>query len=281
MNRGIKGITYYLISHNRTFSDGLLPGRSKGSDSISKAMISHVDLKTQAKAKIRDYIMSLDLSESNKLPREELFCRMIGVSRVTLRSALSELEIEGLVHRIHGKGTFVNMTRVNMRLSFSPVGRFSDLIEEAGFKPRVQVLDVEVIEADPQLAQALGIEAGREVVRDKKLFYADDEICAYCEDCFDRSLIGGRDPQELREGYPSVFHYLHEVTGRKVSWDKVELRCVPASAKKELKVFGHRPLLQLHGINYDWQDRPLILIDEYVDSQILNFCQIRQRIISY
>ena len=244
-------------------------------------MISRVDLKTQAKAKIRDYIRSLDLSESNKLPREELFCRMIGVSRVTLRSALSELEVEGLVHRIHGRGTFVNMTRMNMRLSFSPVGRFSDLIAEAGFKPRVQVLDVEVTEADARTAQALGIEEGREVVRDKKLFYADDEICAYCEDCFQRSLIGDRDPQELRDGYASVFHYLYEVTGRKVGWDKVELHCVSPSVKKELKVFGHRPLLQLHGINYDGQDRPLILIDEYVDSQILNFCQIRQRIINY
>ena len=269
------------MCHNNAFSDRLLPGRSKGSDSISRAMISHVDLKTQAKAKIRDYIMSLDLSESNKLPREELFCRMIGVSRVTLRSALSELEIEGLVHRIHGKGTFVNMTRVNMRLSFNPVGRFSDLIAEAGFKPRVQTLAVEVVAADAQLAQALGIEEGDELVRDKKLFYADEEICAYCEDCFQLSLIGGRNPQELREGYPSVFHYLHEVTGRKVSWDKVELHCVSSSSKKELEVFGHRPLLQLHGVNYDQQDRPLILIDEYVDSRILNFCQIRQRIINY
>ena len=88
---------------------------------MKEPMIKRIDLKTQAKVKIQEYIASLDLSKSNKLPREEEFCRIIGVSRITLRSALNELEMEGLVHRRQGKGTFVNITRRNMKLSFSPV----------------------------------------------------------------------------------------------------------------------------------------------------------------
>ena len=40
-------------------------------------------------------------------------------------------------------------------------------------------------------------------------------------------------------------------------------------------------MLYLHGVNYDEQDKPLVLIDEYVNTGILTFSQIRQRIINY
>lgn len=248
---------------------------------MKEPMIKRIDLKTQAKVKIQEYIASLDLSKSNKLPREEEFCRIIGVSRITLRSALNELEMEGLVHRRQGKGTFVNITRRNMKLSFSPVGHFSDVISAAGFSPRLQPLMTEIIPADEKLAAALGINPGDEVVRDKKYFYADDVVCAYCEDHFARSLIGDMELKELNAAGLSVFHYLYEITGRKVLWDKVDISAVDSSAKKELGVFADKALLYLHGVNYDEQDKPLVLIDEYVNTGILTFSQIRQRIINY
>ena len=43
---------------------------------MKEPMIKRIDLKTQAKVKIQEYIASLDLSKSNKLPREEEFCRI-------------------------------------------------------------------------------------------------------------------------------------------------------------------------------------------------------------
>jgi len=42
-----------------------------------------------------------------KIPREQDFARQLGVAKVTLRSALSKLEEEGLVARMRAKGTFV------------------------------------------------------------------------------------------------------------------------------------------------------------------------------
>ena len=248
---------------------------------MKEPMIKRIDLKTQAKSKIQEYIASLDLSKSNKLPREEQLCQIIGVSRITLRSALNELEMEGLVHRRQGKGTFVNVTRRNMKLSFSPVGHFSDVISAAGFSPRLQPLTTEIIPADEKLAAALGIAPGDEVVRDKKYFYADDVLCAYCEDHFARSLIGGMELKELNSAGLSVFHYLYDLTGRKVCWDKVDISAVSSGQKRELAAFGDKPLLFLRGANYDEQDMPLVLIDEYVDTRILTFSQIRQRIINY
>ena len=55
-------------------------------------------------------IMEIINNNSNKknfmLPSENMLARKFNASRVTVRKALSELEQEGIVYKIHGKGTF-------------------------------------------------------------------------------------------------------------------------------------------------------------------------------
>ncbi len=56
---------------------------------------------------IRDRIAVGDFRPEGKLPTERAFCELLQVSRVTVRSALQELEKEGLISRVQGAGTFV------------------------------------------------------------------------------------------------------------------------------------------------------------------------------
>ncbi|MFI4913147.1 MAG: GntR family transcriptional regulator [Sedimentisphaeraceae bacterium JB056] len=60
---------------------------------------------------IRDYIVSMATSGEYKpgdaLPSENSICQQAGASRTTVRQALKELENEGFVRRIRGKGTFL------------------------------------------------------------------------------------------------------------------------------------------------------------------------------
>jgi DNA-binding LacI/PurR family transcriptional regulator len=56
---------------------------------------------------LKERILSGDLFEGQKLPKELDFSKELGVAKVTLRSALSRLEKDGLVARIPSKGTFV------------------------------------------------------------------------------------------------------------------------------------------------------------------------------
>lgn len=248
---------------------------------MAEPMIQRQDLKTQAKQAILAYIGSMDLHMDNKLPREERLCEIIGVSRVTLRSALDELSSEGVVFRRQGRGTFVNRARMEMKVSFNPAGHFSDMIRDSGYTPRIEMMGVDLMPADEPLAAALGVACGEMLVCDKKLFYADDAPCAFCEDYFPRSLLGGSDPHEMMDRPVSVFHYLYACTGRKVCWDKVELSAVDSRAKAELAVFQGQPLLLLTGTDYDEQDKPLVVTKEYVDTRRLSFSQIRRRSIVY
>jgi GntR family transcriptional repressor for pyruvate dehydrogenase complex len=64
-------------------------------------------LRSQVYSTLKEKIMKGDWQEGEKLPSEHEFCTVFGVSRVTIRAALQQLEILGLVETKHGGGTFV------------------------------------------------------------------------------------------------------------------------------------------------------------------------------
>jgi GntR family transcriptional regulator, arabinose operon transcriptional repressor len=73
-----------------------------------KAMTSDSILKKdQVYHQLREAIVSGKLKAGSKLPRETDLASQYDVSRITLRSSLNRLEHDGLINRVHGRGTFV------------------------------------------------------------------------------------------------------------------------------------------------------------------------------
>ncbi len=66
--------------------------------------LNEMPLSEKAKIQIRKYINTMDLGHSNKLPSEEIFADIIGVSRITIRSALNDLASEGVIFRSRARG---------------------------------------------------------------------------------------------------------------------------------------------------------------------------------
>ena len=81
---------------------------------ISK--IKTESLRTQVYAALKDKIMQGLWNEGDKLPSEQEFCKMFGVSKVTIRAALQQLEILGLVETKHGEGSFVKRFSVSRNM---------------------------------------------------------------------------------------------------------------------------------------------------------------------
>jgi len=81
---------------------------------ISK--IKTKSLRNQVYATLKDKIMHGTWKEGDKLPSEQEFCAMFGVSRVTIRAALQQLEILGLVDTKHGEGTYVEKFSVSRNM---------------------------------------------------------------------------------------------------------------------------------------------------------------------
>ena len=74
----------------------------------SIAPIRKKTLSDSVKDSLRKLISEKAFNEAGKLPPEEELARQLAVSRITIRKALTDLEQEGLLLRIHGRGTFVN-----------------------------------------------------------------------------------------------------------------------------------------------------------------------------
>ncbi|KMT22371.1 GntR family transcriptional regulator [Clostridium cylindrosporum] len=244
-------------------------------------------LADEAKICIQRYINTLNLNESNKLPREEVLAEIIGVSRVTIRSALNELASEGIVIRKQGKGTFVNTEGLEIKVKFNPVLQLRDMISDSGYSPSVKLLGIETIYCDSKLADILNITVGDPVTVAKKMFLADDRPCALCIDYFDRRVISEKDYQDSPNYKNSIFEYIYDKSGKQVTWDKVEITTETNLQNPELEKYidfkkGEvKAFLLLKGVNFDGNDQPLVYANEYIDTDIIKFNMIRQRKINY
>jgi len=68
---------------------------------------NHIPLYLQTTSAIMNEIRSGNWVQGNKLPSEKELCLKYGVSMITIRNALKELNQEGVIYKIQGKGSFV------------------------------------------------------------------------------------------------------------------------------------------------------------------------------
>lgn len=83
-----------------------------------------------ARERIINYIAGNGFAQGDKLPNEKELSAICGVSIITLRRALAELEANNFVTRIHGRGTFVKINLRNSPLDnhllFVSIGKVSE-----------------------------------------------------------------------------------------------------------------------------------------------------------
>ena len=242
-----------------------------------------VNLKRQTIQEIVRYIRTEKLPDNNKLPREEEFCKILGISRVTLRTALDELEAYGIIIRKHGKGTFANPCSLDMKVSFNPVMDFYDMIRLSGYAPSIKLLECYIEEVSEELAKMFKISAGQPVLVTKKIFYADGRFCAYIEDVVNINLLEIPFNTNLHHFDKSLFRLLNEEFNIQVTWDKVEIdavlgRSIPAVSKLiDQGIHRDGALLLLRGVSYDTNGNPVLFGKEYIDTSIISFSQIRKK----
>ena len=242
-------------------------------------------LSDEAKEAIYKYIKSLDLTKETKLPSEENMAQLLGVSRITIRTALNELALEGIVFRRQGKGTFVNKEALKMKAQLNPIKQFKDIIKISGYKPSIKILGYELINADYHLSNLLKIKENDIIVVAKKIFYADKNPCTYCIDCFPLGLLPNKEDCEDLDKYEnSIFEFIKDKANINVSWDKVEIDTTTNLQTPELSIQFNcsdkiKSFLLLEGINFDENDKPVMYVKEYIDTDFIRFNIIRQRMI--
>ncbi|MGL5656529.1 MAG: GntR family transcriptional regulator [Fusobacteriaceae bacterium] len=239
------------------------------------------------KENIYKYIKNLDYGHSNKLPSEDDLSSLLNVSRITVRSALNELASEGLIFRKHGKGTFINVEALKMNVQLTPMKAFSEIIKNSGYSTSVKNINYVIKELDDEkIAKELRIPMKEKVVVAKKTFYADKTPCVYCIDYFPASLLLKEEScEDIKKYENSIFDFFHAECNKKIIWEKSEISTTTTLENVELKKIFKcdneiKSFLVITGTNYDDNNKPLIYAKEYVNTNIINFSFVRQRIVN-
>lgn len=109
--------------------------------------------------------------ETGMLPAEPELGERFGVSRITIRRAVSDLESQGMVQRRQGTGTFV--TGPPKVLTTMAIGGFADQLTAAGDMSR-EVKRADIEQADAAVADGLGVEPGARILRLERVFSLND-----------------------------------------------------------------------------------------------------------
>ncbi len=92
---------------------------------------------------------------TGKIPTETELMKSFSISRTTVREAVSALVREGILQKVHGKGTFIASRTGNVWVGV--LTSLTETIESMGLKPGIKLLSRGTGE-DPQIACILGHE---------------------------------------------------------------------------------------------------------------------------
>ncbi|MED1818208.1 transcriptional regulator GamR [Bacillus subtilis] len=128
------------------------------------------------KFKIIELIKSGKYQANDQLPTESEFCEQYDVSRTTVRLALQQLELEGYIKRIQGKGTFVSAAKIQTPIPH----RITSFAEQMrGLRSESKVLELVVIPADHSIAELLKMKENEPVNKLVRVRYAEGEPLRY------------------------------------------------------------------------------------------------------
>ena len=131
-------------------------------DQTSAQKTKYAWLVQQLNALIRSFSYQADTC----LPSERELCERYGVSRITVRRALAELEASGSIYRVHGKGAFVRSEKYAANPTLTSL---TEDMQNLNISCSSRILALETVPAAQKVAQMLRIEENTPVVMLKRL----------------------------------------------------------------------------------------------------------------
>lgn len=217
--------------------------------------------------------------ENGRLPSEPKLTQMLGVSRATIRQALSSLATEGVIVRKHGAGTFINERVLNIASRLEEVWDFAAMIQLSGYTPSVQHLELSLGPSPDGAAQKLALNhKANEVIITANVFFADDAPVIYCIDIIPAHLVNQAYREEELHG--PVYSFLEKRCHQRLDHNIAELLPVIADNKlsKLLQCPLGSPLHYFKEIGFNKEGLPIIYSEEYYRPEYFSFNVIRKKI---
>ena len=215
---------------------------------------------------IKNLIDERGLSSGDRIPNEEELCELFGVSRITVRKAVSLLTSEGVLEKRQGKGTFVGTPGVITETS--GISGFYESCRKKGMKASAKVIHVKMVRASRMDFEELGIGKAGEVLETLRVRLADNvpvmleknhfsPAYSYLMECdLEGSLYN------LLRGYGAE---------PKSAEHEISMKLPDALTAKRLNVPENSPLIFLREVIYDQKGRPLHNSEQWIRGDIFTF----------
>jgi GntR family transcriptional regulator len=220
-------------------------------------------------ARIQEYIAELILSgklaPEAKIQSERDYSEDLGVSRMTVRKAITELVNEGLLERRHGSGTYVAKPRVTYE-SHEMVN-YVQAMTRRNIATGSQLIEFGEIVASRRLAETLQVEIGNPIYRVLVLRFANRVPVVLERGFFPCSRCPNLEEWDLEKS--SIYDLLTTVYGARLGRISQTVEAVAAadSVAKLLRVEDGFPLLMLsRTISSTESGKPVLYSQDYLRS---------------
>ena len=202
------------------------------------------------KETIQEKIQNGELVPGDALPSERALAEKFGLSRMTVRAALSELVAAGALYREQGRGTFVSARKMKQ----SNIASFSETVRQMGCDPSTRIIDFSVALAPEEIAKKLMVET--KVYRALRVRLADDIPVAIEEVFIPLHVTPGLKLIDLKL---SLYKLINETFSQNIgSADSSVSARHPGSKQQEiLKIGRNTPVLKIDSLYYSVSGEPL------------------------
>jgi GntR family transcriptional regulator len=216
---------------------------------------SDIPLYQQLYEIFRERILDGSLRSNERLPAEQDLTQELGISRITVKRALNELAVAGLVRRQRGIGTVVTFN------AKAPIikGSFDNMIEgltRIGLSTEVRLLDCSRTHPSPAVLSSLELEPQAEVQRVVRLRFLEGEPLSYLISHIPEAVADRYDESELATS--SLIDLLERAGHSPVEAEQtITAVTAPSAVAANLLVATGSPLLQIHRIMRDRTGMPV------------------------
>jgi GntR family transcriptional regulator len=247
----------------------------------SRQLVRPPSLSQQVLIILMEQIKSGAFPPGSQLPAEQELAAEFDVSRATIRSAMGALAARGLIVNRHGVGTFVSqLARVENPLNEAT--DYCNLITRQGLEFDTQFVTAEFLVPDADIAEALAIPTGEEVLRTRKIFTADSEPVIYSINSIPHWVMGdelAREVAERPQMIEPLYQFLEGRCGQRTENHIARIR--PDIAENcDLQgwdVDPDTPVLVMHEVGYNNAEQPLWHSFVFFPGNFFRFEVIRRR----
>jgi GntR family transcriptional regulator len=209
----------------------------------------------QARESIRRAIVTGRLKPGDRLPSEKNLALSLGVSLITVRRALDDLQIEGLVTKEHGRGSFVRALPIEQKLDH--LAGFTEEMEKLHHQSSAKILANARVPASEEVARQLGIPVGEDVQKIERVRYADQDAVMF-NIAFLPIGIGARIATEdlTKHGIFPLMEGKYGIPLLEADY-QLEASAPPYRVRKALGIKLHDPIFLVHRTAYTEGRRPI------------------------